>query len=155
MSASTQKEEQQKAQRKLGVHVSPYEHKPLAVCLRAKGQRCSPPTRKWYLNALTNPWPVRQKGVSSPSWMPCLSQTSQSHGVWHQACSHSLTSQISESSGGSFLSWRRRAKTCSEWTLLSVRRLTSFISIRGNIKWSWGNHCNKILKKSTKKRKKK
>lgn len=47
--------------------------------------------------------------------------------------SHSCTSQISESSGGSFLSCRRSANTCSEWTLLSVRRLTSFISIRGNI----------------------
>ncbi|KAG7279937.1 hypothetical protein CRUP_009912 [Coryphaenoides rupestris] len=46
---------------------------------------------------------------------------------------HSCTSQISESSGGSFLSCRRRAKTCSECTLLRVRRLTSFISMRGNI----------------------
>lgn len=52
--------------------------------------------------------------------------------------SHSCTSQISESSGGSFLSCRRSANTCSEWTLLSVRRLTSFISIRGNISRSWG-----------------
>lgn len=52
--------------------------------------------------------------------------------------SHSCTSQISESSGGSFLSCRRSANTCSEWTLLSVRRLTSFISIRGNISGSWG-----------------
>lgn len=49
---------------------------------------------------------------------------------------HSWTSHISERSGGSFLSCKRRANTCSEWTLLSVRRLTSFISIRGNIKWS-------------------
>lgn len=52
------------------------------------------------------------------------------------ACSHSCTSQISESRGGSFLSCSRRANTCSEWTLLSVRRLTSFINIRGNIKRS-------------------
>lgn len=53
-----------------------------------------------------------------------------------QGCrrSHSWTSQISDSSGGSFLSWRRRAKTCSEWTLLRVRRLTSFMSMRGNIR---------------------
>lgn len=54
------------------------------------------------------------------------------------ACSHSCTSQISESRGGSFLSCSRRANTCSEWTLLSVRRLTSFINIRGNIKRSFG-----------------
>lgn len=52
------------------------------------------------------------------------------------ACSHSCTSQISESRGGSFLSCSRRANTCSEWTLLSVRRLTSFINIRGNIRRS-------------------
>lgn len=52
------------------------------------------------------------------------------------SCSHSCTSQISESRGGSFLSCSRRANTCSEWTLLSVRRLTSFINIRGNIKRS-------------------
>lgn len=54
------------------------------------------------------------------------------------AHSHSCTSQISESRGGSFLSCSRRAKTCSEWTLLRVRRLTSFINIRGNIRWSFG-----------------
>lgn len=52
------------------------------------------------------------------------------------AHSHSCTSQISESRGGSFLSCSRRAKTCSEWTLLRVRRLTSFINIRGNMRWS-------------------
>lgn len=57
--------------------------------------------------------------------------------------SHSCTSQISESSGGSFLSCRRSANTCSEWTLLSVRRLTSFISIRGNISRSWGKEGTK------------
>lgn len=51
---------------------------------------------------------------------------------------YSCTSQISDRSGGSFLSWRRNAKTCSECTLLRVRRLTSFMSIRGNIKWSCG-----------------
>lgn len=54
------------------------------------------------------------------------------------ACGHSCTSQISESRGGSFLSCSRRANTCSEWTLLSVRRLTSFINIRGNIRRSFG-----------------
>ena len=51
---------------------------------------------------------------------------------------HSWTSQISDSRGGSFLSWSRRAKTCSECTELSVRRLTSFISIRGKRSWSCG-----------------
>lgn len=51
---------------------------------------------------------------------------------------HSWTSQISDSRGGSFLSWSRRANTCSECTELSVRRLTSFISIRGKRSRSCG-----------------
>lgn len=89
-----------------------------------------------------------RKGVSVPARCRVCLGLHKATGAWHQVCSHSLTSQISESSGGSFLSWRRRAKTCSEWTLLSVRRLTSFISIRGNIKWSWGNHWN-IFRNST------
>lgn len=67
---------------------------------------------------------------------PVLSSCSEPRQSMASLKSHSFTSQISDSSGGSFLSWRRRANTCSEWTLLSVRRLTSFISMRGNIKWS-------------------
>lgn len=77
--------------------------------------------------------------------MGCPCRGSSSHRRGYQVCSHSLTSQISDSRGGSFLSWRRRAKTCSEWTLLNVRRLTSFISIRGNIKWSWKNTDTKFM----------
>lgn len=49
---------------------------------------------------------------------------------------YSCTSQISDSNGGSFLSWSRNAKTCSECTELRVRRLTSFMSIRGKRSWS-------------------
>lgn len=41
------------------------------------------------------------------------------------------------------MSCRRSANTCSEWTLLSVRRLTSFISIRGNISRSWRKERDK------------
>lgn len=52
---------------------------------------------------------------------------------------HSWTSQISDSRGGSFLSWSRRANTCSECTELSVRKLTSFISIRGKRSRSCGH----------------
>lgn len=49
---------------------------------------------------------------------------------------YSCTSQISDSKGGSFLSWSRNAKTCSECTELRVRRLTSFMSMRGKRSWS-------------------
>lgn len=51
-------------------------------------------------------------------------------------CPYSCTSQISDSKGGSFLSWSRNAKTCSECTELRVRRLTSFMSMRGKRSWS-------------------
>lgn len=66
-----------------------------------------------------------------------LSRVATAQRTWWKD-SHSCTSQISDSSGGSFLSCRRSANTCSEWTLLKVRRLTNFISIRGNISRSWG-----------------
>lgn len=137
MSASTQIKKKN-AQREIGVCFL-WTPNHFAVCLRAKGNDALlPPEKKKNLNAITNPWPDGQKGVSVPTRCHVRLRLHKAT-LWHQVCSHSLTSQISESSGGSFLSWRRRAKTCSEWTLLSVRRLTSFISIRGNIKWSWGN----------------
>lgn len=111
------------------------------VSQRAKRQHLPPPT--WKLKRISMPRPMshptgRKESVFLPdACMSARASRSQTAALW--LCSHSLTSQISESSGGSFLSWRRRAKTCSEWTLLSVRRLTSFISIRGNIRWSWGD----------------
>lgn len=110
------------------------------VSQRAKRQHLPPPT--WKLKRISMPRPMSHPtGRKESMFLPdaCMSaraSRNQTPALW--LCSHSLTSQISESSGGSFLSWRRRAKTCSEWTLLSVRRLTSFISIRGNIRWSFG-----------------
>ena len=71
-------------------------------------------------------------GSTSRRQPPSLLSSPGKQKTWRRSC-HSCTSQISDSSGGSFLSCRRRANTCSEWTLLSVRRLTSFISILGNI----------------------
>lgn len=141
MLASTQK--QQNVQRELGICVFSCEpNQSKAVQLRAKGTDAFLPQRRKKkqtkiecdIQSLTT-WAERRQ---CSYLMPCLSPASWAK-LRHWVCSHSLTSQISESSGGSFLSWRRRAKTCSEWTLLRVRRLTSFISMRGNIKWSCGN----------------
>lgn len=91
-------------------------------------------------NLLTLPSPSSQECLP---FSACSTHRKQSvRAVWPtqrtRRNSHSWTSQISDSRGGSFLSCRRRANTCSEWTLLKVRRLTSFISIRGNISGSWG-----------------
>lgn len=138
MSASTKKKKKNGKRKRCSCFFS-WTQTSLAVRLRANGSDALLPLgNKKNLNAITNPWPDGQKRVSVPTRCHVCLRLREAT-LRQQVCSHSLTSQISESRGGSFLSWSRRANTCSEWTLLSVRRLTSFISIRGNIKWSWGN----------------
>lgn len=65
--------------------------KPVSSLFESKGQRCSPPTRKkkQQKNAITNPWPDGQKGVSDPAQCNvCLSLHTATSGDIRSAVTH-------------------------------------------------------------------
>lgn len=82
MSASTQKRKNKRLKEKLGVHVSPYEHKTIEQSVweqRAKILSSHKKTKPQRLHQSLTRWAERSQCSCR---MPCLSLTWQSHRVW-------------------------------------------------------------------------